>query len=71
MNITKIKNSLFIFLIAFGALVLPGCWESDAENAAEDVIEKTKEIGEDAKDKMDDAASNVGDKIREAGEKLK
>jgi hypothetical protein len=68
MSIQLIKRALVLFLVAFSVFSLPGCWESDAENKAEDVIEKTEEMGDDAADSIEDAADNVGDKIEDAAQ---
>jgi len=53
-----LPKKVFKTLILISFLGTVSCWESDAENAAEDIGEKIQEVGEDIGDSVEDAASS-------------
>jgi len=52
------KNTLKI-LIFLPLLTLMGCWESDTENALEDVGEKVEEVTNDVGDNIEDKVEDI------------
>ena len=61
-----IVKSLMIVLISTLTLGLTGCWESDTENAVEDMGEKVEQTTEDMGDKAEEAGEQVQDAAEEA-----
>ena len=57
------KKTFILSLAACATMGLTACWESDTENAAEDVGESVEETAEDAGDSMEDAAEDAGDAV--------
>ena len=61
---------LIKLLCLFGVLIAAnGCWESDAENAAEDVVEQAEETGETIGDHMENARERVGNALEDVADK--
>lgn len=60
---TIFKKSLFFILAAFATLTLSACWESDTENAAEDVGESIERTAEDVQDSAEEAAEEVEETV--------
>lgn len=59
MNLKKIKTLFVLMCFSSMMSLVVGCWESDTENAMEDVGEKIEETAEDAKDSAEDAAEKI------------
>lgn len=57
---TYLWKILLLLTITFSVV---GCFESDAENAIEDVGENIEEVADDAKDGVEDAADDVEDAV--------
>lgn len=60
------RISLIGFLLLFAIFGLSGCFESDTENAVEDMGESIEETTEDAGDSMGDAMDDAGDAMDDA-----
>ncbi len=61
-----ISRSIKLIAAMMMAFSLSACWESDAENAAEDVGEQIEETADDAGDAMEDAADSAEDAAEDA-----
>jgi hypothetical protein len=70
MTMQLIKKSLLLILITFSVASLPGCWESDVENKAEDVVEKAEEMGEEAMEKTQEMGEEAADEVQDAAEEM-
>lgn len=66
------KNKLLNLLtLSFIAVSFVSCFESDTENAIEDIGEKIEETTEDSRDGMEDAIDEAKDGMEETVEEAK
>lgn len=63
-------KKLGLVFMLMSVFSLTSCWESKEENAVEDVIEKTEEMGEDAADAVEDMGDDMGDAMEDAGDEM-
>jgi hypothetical protein len=63
---TIAKKLITVLTFTMLALGMTSCFESDAENAAEDVGESIERTADDAGDAMEDAADNAEDAMDDA-----
>lgn len=61
-----ISRSLKLVAAMMMAFSLSACWESDTENAAEDVGEQIEETADDVGDGIEDAAESTEDAAEDA-----
>ena len=59
------KRIISAIVIGFASLTLSGCWESDTENAVEDVGEKMEESADDAGDAIENTAEEAEDGVED------
>ena len=57
------KNLLNILVVTLVGLSMTACWESDTENAVEDVGENIERTAEDAADATEDAAEEAEEAV--------